>query len=278
MRKVEGDDDSSQQGEQVKGGEMGRMQVNNSLGEHVRDAIKQAGQVWKQVQLVKYIRDTGQPNVYGARIPLQTNWNVALLKQLVTSTSDREVVEFLTFGWPLNHDGREVTITLRNHASAEQYPQHMQKYISKEKDYGCLLGPFLVPPWEKQVAVSPMSTRLKKGETDSRRIIMDLSWPRNGKAVNDGIPKDKYLEQSVNLIYPTVDHLCKAAYKIGRTCKGYRKDMLRAFKQIPMCPMSWPLLGICWEGLIYFDKTAMMGSRSAPYICQRTTNVIRHII
>ena len=39
-----------------------------------------------------------------------------------------------------------------------------------------------------------------------------------------------------------------------------------------------PRLGIIWENLIYFDKTAVMGSRSAPYICQRITTFIRHIM
>ena len=45
-----------------------------------------------------------------------------------------------------------------------------------------------------------------------------------------------------------------------------------------MDPKDWPLLGITWMKMLYFDKTAVMGSRSAPYICQRVTTFIRHIM
>ena len=30
--------------------------------------------------------------------------------------------------------------------------------------------------------------------------------------------------------------------------------------------------------MLYFDKTAVMGSRSVPYICQRVTNFIHHVM
>ena len=59
---------------------------------------------------------------------------------------------------------------------------------------------------------------------------------------------------------------------------GYKIDMDRAFKQIIMDMADWPLLGITWMKMLYFDKTAVMGSRSASYICQRVTNFIRHIM
>ena len=113
---------------------------------------------------------------------------------------------------------------------------------------------------------------------------MDLSWPIGGDSVNAGIPKDTYLGSPINLRYPTVDDLCKRAYMLSkhktgtRKVVGWKKDMERAFKQIPHDPSCWMELGLSWGGAIFFDKTAVMGCRSAPYICQRTTNVIRHIM
>ena len=106
---------------------------------------------------------------------------------------------------------------------------------------------------------------------------MDFSWPRNGKSVNDGISKEKYMGHDMKLHYPTVDDLCRRAAKLG-VCMGYKRDMDRAFKQMATCVSSWPLTGIIWQGLFYFDKMAMMGCRSTPYVCQRTTNFIRHIM
>ena len=80
------------------------------------------------------------------------------------------------------------------------------------------------------------------------------------------------------LHYPTVDDLCCRAAGLGVGCMGYKHDMDRAFKQILASPCSWPLLGITWDNLFLFDKTAVMGYRSAPYACQCTTNIICHIM
>ena len=51
-----------------------------------------------------------------------------------------------------------------------------------------------------------------------------------------------------------------------------------AFKQLICDPVDWPLMGIYWQCALFFDTTAVMGCRSAPYCCQRTTNFIRHIM
>ena len=125
--------------------------------------------------------------------------------------------------------------------------------------------------------MSPMSTQPKK-DGINRRVIMDLSWPHNGRSVNNGIDKNQYLQQQIQLIYPTVDKLYKVAAQGGPGMMGYKVDMDRAFKQIFMDMIDWPLLGITWRDRIYFDKTAVMGSRSAPYLCQHVTNFIHHIM
>ena len=229
------------------------------------------------IRLVNYVRTHGKPNVYGARVPLQTPWNLELMSQLATSTSDQEVVEFMRYGWPLNHDGRPMAVTFFNHASALRYPGAMEDYIWKEQQLGCLLGPFATLPWCERIAVSPMSMRPKK-DSSARQIIMDLNWPHDGTSVNDGISKEKYVGQLMCLQYPRVDYLCQKAVEMGQGVMGYKIDMDRAFKQLIMDVSDWPLLGISWKKMVFFDKTAVMGSRSAPYICQRVTNFIRHIM
>ena len=187
------------------------------------------------------------------------------------------MVQFLTFGWSLNHDGRPVTITMNNHKTAMDFQTHVTEYILKEISHDCLLGLFASVPWKDQVAVSPMSTRSKKSST-KRRIIMDLSWPLDGTAVNEGISGENYLGQIYKIQYPTVDLLCKRANKLGKGVMGYKRDLDRAFKQLPANISDWPLTGISWFGAILFDKTTVMGCKSAPYSCQRTTSFIRHIM
>ena len=233
--------------------------------------------IQEQVQLVNYVRSWGVPNVLGSQVPLKTNWNLRLAEQLATSRSDREVVKYLTYGWPLNHDGSTTSVSLYNHPTAMAHADKVTKYINKEYSLGCLLGPFVTIPWENNVAISPMSTRPKR-QSSARRIIMDLSWPRDGTAVNQGISEVTYMGHRMDLHYPTVDDLCKRVFKVGPGAMGYRRDLGRAFKQLFCCPASWPLMGIFWQGAILFDKSTMMGSRSAPYCCQRSTNFIRHIM
>ena len=235
-----------------------------------------------QVGLVETILKDGRINAVGCRIPLESNWNLNLLESLCTPASDREVLTYLRFGWPINRDESPVTCTWENHGSALQHEEQVTKHIMKELRYNTLLGPFVTSPFgEKITGISPMSTRPKKG-TQNRRIIVDLSWPVNGNSVNSGIPKDSFMGVPSKLRYPTIDGLCRRVFRLRKESNkpifGWKKDMERAFKQIPLEPSSWPKMGICWLSAIFFDKTAVMGCRSAPYMCQRTTNVIRHIM
>ena len=117
------------------------------------------------VDLVNEVRKAGCPNVYGARIPLKTHWNLQLMEHLAEFSSDREVTQFTKYGQSLNHDGTPITISMFNHTSAERHAQVMNVYIEKEHGLGCLLGPFVTPLWSTQVAVFPMSTRPKKNST-----------------------------------------------------------------------------------------------------------------
>ena len=54
--------------------------------------------------------------------------------------------------------------------------------------------------------------------------------------------------------------------------------MDRAFRQIPLDPADYALIGMIWQGLYYFDAMSPMGLRSAAMFCQRTTNSIRFIV
>ena len=151
----------------------------------------------QKIEVVNYTRQWGVQNVLGAQVYIPSAWNLQLASQLATSASDREVVKYLTFGWPLDHDGRETTITLGNHALAEKYPQQVGDYILKEVCAARLIGPLVTIPWtSKPVVISPMSTRPKR-DSHKRQIIVDLSWPQNSMSVNDGIDDDTYMGQQM---------------------------------------------------------------------------------
>ena len=142
----------------------------------------------------------------------------------------------------------------------------------KRSDWGQPWVPFTIPPFMGRMGISPLSTRPKK-DSDQRRVIMDLSYPP-GLLVNDGISKFEYCRTEVALTYPIIDTLAKRITSLEGEVLVWKKDMVRAFRQIPLCPRDFSLIGYHWRNLLYFDKVVPMGLRSAAYICQRVTNAI----
>jgi hypothetical protein len=63
----------------------------------------------------------------------------------------------------------------------------------------------------------------------------------------------------------------------GQGCHCFKRDLKRAYRQIPCCPGDWHLVGFSGKNHIFFDRVLSMGLRSAAYICQRVTNAVSYI-
>ena len=128
------------------------------------------------------------------------------------------------------------------------------------------------------MAISPISTRPKRGTTE-RRIILDLSFPPNA-SVNDGIDKNYYCGEPIVLTYPTIDTFAARVAQVvtehGK-CLLWKIDMKKYFSQLPLCPRDYSLIGIRWRGNIYFYTKVPMGLRSATYCAQRVSSAISYI-
>ena len=72
--------------------------------------------------------------------------------------------------------------------------------------------------------------------------------------MNDRIPKDSYLGEATGLRYPSVDALTQLVREKGAGCALMKCDLKRAYKQIQVDPRDWNLLGMKWQGKLYFDK------------------------
>ena len=219
----------------------------------------------------------GYPNRWGARIELKHKWDIQLLGKLLEDYEDKEVVEWLKYGWPT---GRLPTMTpphksAKNHKGATEFPQDMIKYISKEIQHGAVMGPYNKIPFESTVGISPLSSRPKKGSSD-RRVILDLSFPP-GAAINEGMIKDNYLGFPAVIKFPKTDELALRIFNLGRGCWMFKVDLSRYFRQLPLDPGDYPLIGYVIDGQLYFDKVLPMGMRTAPYIAQRVSNALAHI-
>lgn len=123
----------------------------------------------------------------------------------------------------------------------------------------------------------PLLNSVPKPDTTERRIILDLSWPV-GSSVNDGIPSGLYLAQEFALVYPTVDLIADRVAALGPGCLLFKRDLRRAYRQFPVDPYDYPLLGYSWNDHYYFDVVLPMGLRTAAMACQRSTNAVSYIL
>lgn len=102
------------------------------------------GQIDWDLDIAVAVRESGKPNVYGLQIPVASNWNFSLLESLASSASDREVIAFLQYGWPLNRElDVPLTITLHNHEGANRHGHEVEDYLRKELHMGTLIDSHL---------------------------------------------------------------------------------------------------------------------------------------
>ena len=221
------------------------------------------------------VKEKGYPNRWGAKIPVKSAWNVQLFRSLLINYEDKEVVEWLQYGWPIGRlpTLEDPAISKKNHRGAMDHPEHLQRYIRKEAKYQAVTWPYKDIPFSGKVGIPALSTR--PGSED-RRVILDLSFPV-GNAVNDGILANSYMGFPVKLTFSKMDHFAFRIHQLGKGCFMFKIDLSRYFRQIPLDPGDYSMIGYVINGEIYFDKVLPMGMRSAPYIAQRITNSIAYI-
>ena len=138
-----------------------------------------------------------------------------------------------------------------------------------------MVGPFNENPFSVPLMVSPMNSVPKANDIE-RRVIVNLSWP-HGMSVNDGISKDVYLGEIIDLHYASVEDVCQLVRKVGAGSVIYKRDLKRAYRQIPVDPGDYCFLGYHWEKQFFFDTVLCMGQRNAAMACSRTTKAIMYM-
>ena len=192
---------------------------------------------------------------------------------------DKIVVDFLEFGWPINCDTTVLPkSTLQNHGSAAgaNGERILNTYISKELSYQSVCGPYQCNPFNTDCVISPLQCVPERDSTEPR-IVHDLSFPPDA-SVNSRIPSDSFLNEPYKPTLPGIHRLVEFVNRLGRGCHVFKKDLKRAYRQIPVDPADYHLLGMCINGSFYFHMTLPFGLRSATMACQRTTKAVTHIL
>ena len=212
-----------------------------------------------------------------AQVPVRTAFKVDNWTKYLHGYDDYVVVQYLRYGWPINYQSDVLPqSTLKNHSSALKNNFCLVDYLVDELAHSAIIGPFPCNPFSCPCVVSPLQT-VPKRDSSKLRVVHDLSFPE-GVSVNSGIPKDSYLNHEYKLVLPGVDRLIHFIRLRGRHCHIYKKDLARAFRQIPLDPKDVPLLGFVVNNQLYFYAHFPFGLHSATTVRQRATKAVIHIL
>ena len=198
---------------------------------------------WCCVAANLLIQESGKLNVDSCKIKVKSNWNFESMQKQLANYHDKEVIELLKYGFPIECNTQGQGRVHPNHRGVQNNPQVIRKYIKKQLQAGTMIGPFKENPFGNRAIFSPMNTRDKHDSMD-KRVIMDLSWPLNEGSVNSGINKSFYRGKEVKCTLPTVEDLVSIIVKKGRNCTVFRKDLEGAYKQMQVCLGGYSPLGI----------------------------------
>ena len=227
------------------------------------------------IKLHEEVKKYNLPNYLGARIPIRSQMNIGIWKTLLKDYWDQQLLQCLEFGFPLGFNRMcPLKHDKENHKSALEFPEDVGKYIKEEKSFGAILGPFKEPPMQN-LHFSPFMTR-HKPNSDTRRVIVDLSWPR-GESVNAGVEKDAYLGADFKLTFPSIDDLTKELTKIGKGAHIFKVDISQAFRHLNVDPRDYDLLGLHWDGT-YIDTRIPFGSRHGSQFMQCTSDAVHYVM
>ena len=225
------------------------------------------------------VRATGQYNFEKAKIQLPSAINFKLFEELCEGHWDYQLPYFIKFGFPLDFPHNlehKLQYTGENHNSAVNFPEHVDTYLKTEQEHQAIYGPYTEPPYGKYTQVSPYMSR-EKTDSENRRIIIDLSWPR-GASINTFTPPNVYLNTVYKLQYPTIDNITEALTSLGEGAYLYKIDLSRAFRQLRIDPRDYNLLCLKWGDSYYSDVFCPFGHRAGSMACTRLSDYFRHIM
>ena len=230
------------------------------------------------VSLFECVHKSGLPNFQGCKIRVGVQFNMKMWRERLEDYEDKVVCEFLEFGFPLDVDrSKQLCYDVRkNHKGARDHPKFIRDYFKRECEESRIAGPFPKNPLSIPLVVSPMNTVPKRNSVDERRVIVDLSWPV-GSAVNEGISKDIYLGELIELHYASVEEVCRMVLEMGKGSVIYKRDLRHAYRQFPIDPRDIRYLGYFWENQFYIDLVLAMGQRNAGMACTRVTKSIMYM-
>ena len=201
-------------------------------------------------------------NVAYLQHELQNHPNVSFVSNLVQGFRD---------GFSIGFEGPRMPRFSHNLKSADEHPDLVTKKLLKEVCLGRTARPFLSPPFQN-FQIYPIGVVPKKHSLEWRTIF-HLSHPKaSGNSVNAYISKESF-----SLQYVKIDDAINLIIQLGHGSYMAKTDICSAFRNVPVHPTDWELLGMHWKGLYFFDKVLPFGLRSAPFIFNQLSDALEWI-
>ena len=180
-----------------------------------------------------------RPNCRGSQIRIHSQLRIEHWVQLLVDYHDRDLLDWLKFGFPLGYVKSPPKTCVWNYPSVWHHCDAINTYIEKELSHGALIGPFDTPPYNTWSHLNPCITRDKDGGK-GKRVIFNLS---EGLAlsVNGGIP----------------DSVLDSVYRKGLGCLLFSLDSLA-----PITFSSWTCFACLWHHWSPKYTSSARGERS----------------
>lgn len=253
--------------------------VRHHIVPHPRDLRRDRVREWPEVhdwansndliRIYDCVRRTGLPNMIGARITVPSQLKIPAWHSIATGHPDDDyVLKGIQFGFPLHYTGPPLARPNKvSHSSADRYLSQVQHYVKTETLNKAMLGPYVTSPFVEWTNFSPIMTR-PKDQPHKRRIIVDLSYPQ-GNNVNAFVYKNTVFGEYWEHRLPTVQDTVTAMQAMGYRVMLATIDIERAYRNVPVCPLDLPLLGIEVDGKVYIDAAMPFGARNSSLNMQR---------
>ena len=227
------------------------------------------------MRLHKNVSACKQHNFLGAQIRIESQLNYVAWQKYLVDYWDQQLCYLIKYSFPLDFNcNNPLKHERNNHSSAKLHLDDIKAYITEEKQFKAIYGPFKECPFDN-MHFSPFLTCEKPG-APHRRVIVDLSYPP-GCSVNDGVTPDVYLDTPFLLTLPMIDTITQKVKENGKGSLLYKIDLSRAFRHVKIDPKDYNLLGLYSEN-IYFDSCLPFGFKFGSAIFQKLSDAVRHIL
>lgn len=180
------------------------------------------------------------------------------------------LIQGFTFGFKILYTEQRVFRISKNLSFLQGQELLVSQRLQQELKAKRIAGPYSDPPFVN-LQVSPLGLVLKKASGEFR-LIHHLSYSE-GNSINDHIPNHLCTVQ-----YQSIDTAISLIQQLGPGTLLAKTDIENAYKQIPVHPSDFELLGFRIGNDYYYDKTLSFGLSYSCNLFERFSTALQWIL